>query len=47
MENAESIINDIKNGKWDTVLSGVQQLNLPNSKVWDLFEQVKDLVYIC
>lgn len=40
VDNYESFINDIKAGKWDSVLTQVSQLSLPMEKMTMLYEQV-------
>jgi WD40 repeat-containing protein SMU1 len=40
VENLQSFVADIQFGRWDTVLPQVGALNLPESKLEDLYEQI-------
>lgn len=40
VESLEGFRSDIKNGRWDTVLSQVSTLKFPPDKLFDLYEQV-------
>lgn len=40
VDNIESFTNDIRNGKWDSVLSQTAALKLPGDKLASLYEQV-------
>eukprot|EP00958_Prasinococcus_capsulatus_P003531 scaffold323_cov414-Prasinococcus_capsulatus_cf.AAC.13 len=40
VDNYETFMGDINNGRWDAVLSQVATLKLPRSKLEDLYEQV-------
>uniref|UniRef100_A0A7S0VM30 WD40 repeat-containing protein SMU1 n=1 Tax=Polytomella parva TaxID=51329 RepID=A0A7S0VM30_9CHLO len=40
VDNIETFISNIHNGRWDTVLTQVSQLKLPRSKLEDLYEQI-------
>lgn len=40
VESLEGFRSDIKNGRWDTVLSQVSTLKVPPDKLFDLYEQV-------
>lgn len=41
VENVESFVGDITNGRWDLVLPVTSQLKLPKEKLEDLYEHVK------
>ena len=41
IENREAFIQDITEGKWDTVLKDIIHLNIAPRKLIDLYEQVK------
>ncbi|KAI9141881.1 WD40 repeat-containing protein SMU1-like protein [Paraphysoderma sedebokerense] len=40
VESIDSFTDDIIQGRWDVVLKTVSQLNLPNKKLIDLYEQI-------
>lgn len=42
MENLDSFKADVSSGRWDHVLETVLGLRLPESKLADLYEQVRD-----
>ena len=43
VENVESFISDINNGRWDSVLGQILTLSLPQAKLVNLYEQVRRL----
>lgn len=43
VESVENFHADVVNGRWDAVLQSVATLSLPQSKVFDLYEQVSAL----
>lgn len=40
VDNVESIVSDVNNGRWDVVLQTISQLRLPERKLMDLYEQL-------
>ena len=40
VESVDSFISDINNGRWDSVLSQILTLSLPQAKLVNLYEQV-------
>jgi WD40 repeat-containing protein SMU1 len=40
IDNIETFLNDIKHGRWDTVLKQLQPLTIEDEKLFDLHEQV-------
>jgi hypothetical protein len=40
VENKSKFIQDILDGRWDVILKQVNQLSIPNEKLFDLYEQV-------
>ncbi|KAI9594797.1 WD40-repeat-containing domain protein [Syncephalis fuscata] len=40
VDSVEDFTNDVKQGRWDSVLRTVAQLMLPPSKLYDLYEQI-------
>jgi WD40 repeat-containing protein SMU1 len=41
VENKSRFLQDIIDGRWDIVLKQVTLLDIPNDKLFDLYEQVK------
>jgi WD40 repeat-containing protein SMU1 len=41
VENVDSFISDINNGRWDSVLGQIVTLSLPQAKLVNLYEQVR------
>lgn len=41
VENKTKFLQDIQDGRWDIILKQVNQLSIPNEKLFDLYEQVK------
>jgi hypothetical protein len=41
VESVDSFISDINNGRWDSVLSQILTLSLPQAKLVNLYEQVR------
>ena len=44
VESVDSFISDINNGRWDSVLSQILTLSLPQAKLVNLYEQVRACV---
>ena len=47
IENRETFIQDITQGKWDTVLKDIIHLNIAPRKLIDLYEQVNNTNNFC
>ncbi len=43
VENVDSFISDINNGRWDSVLGQIVTLSVPQAKLVNLYEQVRRL----
>jgi hypothetical protein len=40
VDNIETFLTDVKNGRWEAVLPQIAHLRLPTAKLFDLYEQV-------